>query len=66
MMTCFMVAAFVFTVAMPNSVELFGLIDNKSALKWRPSLGWALGSGLLLASALVGMFGVSEFIYFQF
>ena len=66
MMTCFMVAAFVFTVAMPNSVELIGLIDNKSALKWRPSLGWALGSGLLLASALVGMFGVSEFIYFQF
>ena len=66
MMTCFMVAAFVFTVAMPNSVELIGLIDNKSELKWRPSLGWALGSGLLLASALVGMFGVSEFIYFQF
>ena len=66
LMGCFMVAAFLFTVALPNSVELFEFIESKSALKWRPSLGWALGSGLLLASALVGMFGVSEFIYFQF
>ena len=36
------------------------------ALTWAADLKWAIGTGLVLAIAILGMGGTSEFIYFQF
>lgn len=33
---------------------------------WRPSLRWAIATGVLLAVCLMSMTRVSEFLYFQF
>jgi hypothetical protein len=35
-------------------------------LAWRPSPGWAVATGALLALALLSLSKVSEFLYFQF
>ncbi|MCP4953152.1 MAG: MBOAT family protein [Proteobacteria bacterium] len=59
-------AALLFTVYLPNSCQIFKLLDYEGACQWRPTLRWALIIGVLLACSLVGMFGASEFIYFQF
>jgi alginate O-acetyltransferase complex protein AlgI len=37
-----------------------------SGLRWRPSFGWALWIGFLLAASLMMFSKISEFIYFQF
>jgi hypothetical protein len=33
---------------------------------WRPSVGWAVASGLTFALAFLGLSRVSEFLYYQF
>ncbi len=33
---------------------------------WRPTAGWALAAGFLMATGLLGLTSVSEFLYFQF
>lgn len=66
MMPPFFIAAFIFTVCLPNAAQLFNLIDAGGGIQWRPTFGWAAASGFMLCCSLVGMFGVSEFIYFQF
>ena len=57
---------FAITLLLPNSMQLIDLIENRSAIRWRPGMAWAAFSAVMLACSLVGMFGVSEFIYFQF
>jgi len=54
------------TLLLPNSMQLINLIENRTPLRWRPDMRWAAFSAVLLACSLVGMFGASEFIYFQF
>ena len=58
--------ALLFTLYLPNSCQIFKLLDYEGACQWRPTLRWALLVGVLLACSVVGMFGASEFIYFQF
>ncbi|NND69791.1 MAG: MBOAT family protein [Halioglobus sp.] len=59
-------AGFAITLLLPNSMQLINLIENRTAIRWRPNMRWAAFSAVLLACSLVGMFGASEFIYFQF
>lgn len=42
------------------------LPSSPSRWNWRPSLGWALLTGLMLAIALLHLGRLSEFLYFQF
>jgi D-alanyl-lipoteichoic acid acyltransferase DltB (MBOAT superfamily) len=62
----------------PNSFEVLRryrpmllVLDNRvdyrhSALTWRPTWGWGVLIGILLAACTVVMTGESEFLYFQF
>lgn len=59
-------AALLFTVAVPNTMEMLGLVEHEGVLKWRPSPAWALLCAVMLCCSIVGMFGSTEFIYFQF
>jgi alginate O-acetyltransferase complex protein AlgI len=46
---------------------VLGRISDPSRIQWRPSLRWAIVTGLIASIAVYGMFsGVDEFIYFQF
>ncbi len=65
-MALFFLVASLFTLFLPNAAQLFSLIENKSRLEWKPNLVWAVSLGVLLCCSLMGMFGVSEFIYYQF
>lgn len=40
--------------------------DSSTGFQWRPSPGFAIGCGLLLALSALHFFSLSEFIYFQF
>jgi D-alanyl-lipoteichoic acid acyltransferase DltB (MBOAT superfamily) len=40
--------------------------EQAHASRWRPSRGWAVTTGLLIAACLMSMSRVSEFLYFQF
>jgi hypothetical protein len=62
----FFALTFLAVLFMPNSAQLFNLIDGDGRLQWKPSASWAMVLGTMLVCSLVGMFGVSEFIYFQF
>ena len=42
------------------------LVLKASRLQWRPTAVWALGLGLCMAWALLGLNRVDEFLYFQF
>jgi alginate O-acetyltransferase complex protein AlgI len=64
-------------LAMPNFYDLMkrekpyliihGIVPENSRFIWNPSLGWALVFGCVFAySAVNGMVGTSEFLYFQF
>ncbi len=66
LMPLLFVAAFLFTLGLPNAAQLFDLLESKDKFRWQPSPGWAVFSGILLCCSLMGMFGVSEFIYYQF
>ncbi len=57
---------FAVTLLLPNSMQLVNMMENRSRIAWRPNPAWALFCVILLGSSLVGMFGVTEFIYFQF
>jgi hypothetical protein len=37
-----------------------------SALRWRPSVAWAWGLGVLLAGCILSLSNLSEFLYWQF
>ena len=62
----------------PNSYEVLRryrpmllVLDNRveyrySALTWRPTWGWGILIGALLAASTIVMTGESEFLYFQF
>lgn len=65
-MALVLTVGFGITLLLPNSMQLVNLIENRSAIRWRPSLAWAGFSAVMLACSLVGMFGATEFIYFQF
>lgn len=58
--------SFLFIVVMPNTAQLFKLIDEQGLFEWKPGWLWAAGCGFLLCCSLIGLFGASEFIYFQF
>ena len=67
---CFAIVFF-----LPNTVELFwshrpalvpaALAPNPAA-GWAPTTGWSAATALLLVAALLGIPGVSPFLYFQF
>lgn len=59
-------AALMFTVCVPNSIEVLNLTESDGVIKWRPGPGWAFVSAVMLCCSFVGMFGSTEFIYFQF
>jgi alginate O-acetyltransferase complex protein AlgI len=70
------VAAFVALLA-PNSIQIMsryrpamgnpeGTQRTRSALLWRPTVGWAFLTTLLLILCMLKLSDVSEFIYFQF
>ncbi|MCK5529524.1 MAG: MBOAT family protein [Kiritimatiellae bacterium] len=71
-------ALLLFAFFMPNTQQLTGYIgpsgDYRSYvpknfavfLQWKPSILWAVYTGVLLALCLMGLSQVSEFIYFQF
>lgn len=54
------------TLLLPNSSQIVNLVENRSWLQWRPGLRWAVFCAALLCCSIIGMFGVTEFIYFQF
>ncbi|NQX89535.1 MAG: MBOAT family protein [Halioglobus sp.] len=58
--------ALLFTFTVPNSMEVLGLIAHNGVIRWRPSLIWALLCAAMLCCSIIGMFGSTEFIYFQF
>ena len=52
---------------MARTRPVLGRMSNPSRIQWRPSLRWAIVTGLIASIAVYGMFsGVDEFIYFQF
>ncbi len=69
------VSAFV-AFLMPNTNEIILYFENRYPnalasfslwrLQWRPSLGWALITGMLLAISILGMDRPTDFIYAQF
>jgi D-alanyl-lipoteichoic acid acyltransferase DltB (MBOAT superfamily) len=61
-----MIATQLFILLTPNAAQLLQIIEGTSALRWSPNWLWAAGCGLMLSASFVGMFGFSEFIYFQF
>jgi alginate O-acetyltransferase complex protein AlgI len=65
MLAVFMMA-FIFVIVLPNSAQLFTLINSKGLFQWQTNWKYAILLGILLSSSIVGMFGISEFIYFQF
>lgn len=59
-------AALAIVLLMPNTQQLVDGSDDRTWLRWRPTMAWAGAiTGLLLAS-LTQMSAVREFIYFQF
>ena len=54
------------TLLLPNSQQLVGLVENPGRRRWRPRFGWAMACAGMLCLSFVGMFGATEFIYFQF
>ena len=40
--------------------------ERRGALAWRPSRRWALATAALGAVAMLSLFKVSEFLYYQF
>ncbi len=73
-----MLASLVLVWAAPNTIEIARIVlpgeprDIQSArqrrawIRFRPSWGWAVGTGLLAAAAFWAAPEISEFIYFQF
>lgn len=69
------VSAFI-AFLMPNTNEIILYFENRYPnalasfslwrLQWRPSLGWALITGMLLAISILGMDRPTDFIYAQF
>ncbi len=69
------VSAFI-AFLMPNTDEIFLYFENRYPnalasfslwrLQWRPSLGWGLITGILLAISILGMDRPTDFIYAQF
>lgn len=66
LMPLLFLTALLFTIFVPNSMEVMSLVESDKGTKWRPGLGWALLTGVMLCCSIMGMFGSSEFIYFQF
>ncbi|MCD6322109.1 MAG: MBOAT family protein [Clostridiales bacterium] len=72
------VGLLLFAFFMPNTQQLTGYIGPAGAyrsyvpkhfavfLQWKPSILWAVYTGILLALCLMGLSQISEFIYFQF
>ena len=57
------------TSADDASAAIFGtgsLRANGVIITWRPTVGWALLSGLTAGAAIIGISKVSPFLYFQF
>ena len=55
----------------PNTEELFRLAQRVRATDvppplWRLTRGWAIGTAIVLAVAVLHLSGVTEFLYFQF
>lgn len=46
----------------PNAIQY----ENRCWWKWKPNIGWAALSGLVLAAVLVSLSKPSPFLYFQF
>lgn len=70
-------AALIICWCLPNTYHLFrrydvAILEQRIVrepvinIQWGPNLAWAVGLGTLLALALIGLGGESEFIYFQF
>ncbi len=53
-------------LVLPNAGQLVNIIEHRGRLQWSPNWKWAATCAIMLCSSFVGMFGVSEFIYFQF
>lgn len=67
-------------LALPNSLEILSRFEPAigvkhrpealagwaKALEWRPSLPWALAMSAVAVSAVIGLGGKSEFLYWQF
>ncbi len=66
LMTVVVASGLAVTLLLPNSMQLVALLENDSTIRWRPRLAWAAFSAVMFYGAIVGMFGVTEFIYFQF
>jgi D-alanyl-lipoteichoic acid acyltransferase DltB (MBOAT superfamily) len=49
----------------PNTQQIMLAADG-GRWSWRPSVGWAVASGLAAALGLVSLGGTGEFVYFQF
>ena len=60
----------------PNAAELLanhqpallpeGFTVSSTRPQWRPSVRWSLGFAMLFSCAVLSLFRVSEFLYFQF
>jgi hydroxyethylthiazole kinase-like sugar kinase family protein len=70
-----LVPYYIFVWALPNSIQIVGgfakpaIVDKHETapfVTWRPSLGWAVALGCLLAASIANFSNVQEFIYFQF
>ncbi len=52
-----------------SSIGILGagsLWKNGVIITWRPTVGWALFSGLVAGAAIIGISKISPFLYFQF
>jgi len=50
----------------PAAAELRQALAGVQALTWRPSVGWALTTGVMIAAGVLALPHVTEFLYFQF
>lgn len=52
--------------ALPNTAQLFGLVESRARIVWRPDWRWALFIATLFLTCVASLNNVTQFIYFQF
>ena len=60
------ISTIVFLLKAPNACQLLNFIECQGKFQWSPSYWWALSCAVMFCCSFIGMFGVSEFIYYQF
>jgi alginate O-acetyltransferase complex protein AlgI len=54
------------TLTAPNTAQIMRKLKHKMTLDWALTWPWVIACSLMISCSIIGLFGFSEFIYFQF